>query len=218
MPPAGCTGNAFAAALARASQANAVAESQRCGPGRRRRSAVSLPSPSFSGAWKRQPLGERILREHARRPWRSASQLVELGPRGCLAGLELARAPAAISCDDLLAARAVLGLGTGMIGGVSWMLPSIAVLRRVVEERRQRVELLLRDRVELVVVADRAAGGQAEPDLRDGLGAVAGVEDEVLLGDRAALVGRDVAAVEAGGDLLVERAVRAAGRRRAARW
>ena len=95
-----------------------------------------------------------------------------------------------------------------MIGGVFWMLPSIARLRRVVEERRQRVELLLRERVELVVVADRAAGGQAEPDLRRRLGAVAGVEDEVFLVDRAALVGRDVAAVEAGGDLLIERAVR----------
>ena len=108
--------------------------------------------------------------------------------------------------------------GTTMMGGVSLMLPSIAVLRGVVEEGGQRVELLLRERIELVIVADGAAGGQAEPDLAGGLGAVAGVEHEVLLVDRAAFVGRDVAAVEAGGDALIERAVRAAGRRRVARW
>ena len=58
-----------------------------------------------------------------------------------------------------------------------------------------------------MVVADGAAGRQPQPDLRRRLGAVAGVEDQVLLGDGAAFVGRDVAAVEAGGDLLVERAV-----------
>ena len=65
----------------------------------------------------------------------------------------------------------------------------------------------MRERIELVIVADGAAGRQAQPDLRRRLGAVARVEHQVLFGDRAAFVGRDVAAIEAGGDLLVERAV-----------
>ena len=77
-------------------------------------------------------------------------------------------------------------------------------MRGVVEEGGDRVKLALGERVELVVVADGAAGGESEPDLGDGFGAVAGVEDEVFLGDGAALVGGHVAAVEAGGDFLVE--------------
>ena len=77
-------------------------------------------------------------------------------------------------------------------------------LGRVVEERRQLVELALGERVELVVVAYSAVGRQAEPDLRHGLGAVAGVVDQVLLGNCAALVGGHVAAIEARSDLLVE--------------
>ena len=59
-----------------------------------------------------------------------------------------------------------------------------------------------------MVVADRAAGSQAEPDLRCGFGPVAVIEHEVLFRDRPSLVRRDVATVEAGGDLLVERAIR----------
>ena len=94
------------------------------------------------------------------------------------------------------------------IGGVSFTLPSIALLRRVVEERRQLVELALRERVELVIVAHRAAGRQAHPHLRRRLRAVARVEHGVLFVDRAAFAGRDVAAVEAGADLLLERRVR----------
>ena len=38
------------------------------------------------------------------------------------------------------------------------------VLRGVIEEGRERVEIFLRERVELVVVADRAARRQAQPD------------------------------------------------------
>ena len=94
-----------------------------------------------------------------------------------------------------------------MIGGVSLMLPSIGGLRRVVEERGQLIELSLADRIELVIVADGTAGRQAEPDLRRRLGAIARVEHQVLFVDRAAFVGGDVAAVEARGDLLVERAL-----------
>ena len=88
------------------------------------------------------------------------------------------------------------------------MLPSIAGLRGVVEEGGQLVKLALRERIELVVVADRAAGRQAQPDLRGGFGAVAVVEHEIFFVDRAAFAGGDVAAIEARGDLLIERAIR----------
>ena len=86
-------------------------------------------------------------------------------------------------------------------------VPHVAVERRVggtVEERVERVILLLRDRVELVVVADGAAGGEAEPRLHRRAGAIDGVAIHPLLGDRSAFAGRDVAAVEAGrGQLIV---------------
>ena len=59
-----------------------------------------------------------------------------------------------------------------------------------------------------MVVADCAAGRQPEPDLRDGLGAVASVEHLILFGDRATFVGGHVAAVESRGDLLFECAAR----------
>ena len=79
------------------------------------------------------------------------------------------------------------------------------VLRRVPEEGGQRVELALRDRVELVVVAGRAANRQAEVDAADSLRPVLGVDRLVLLRHDAALVRRDVVALEAGGDELIER-------------
>ena len=97
-------------------------------------------------------------------------------------------------------------------------LDGLAAFRHVVEEGEELVELLLRDRVVLVVVAAGAADRQAEPDGGGGLDAVDDVLDGVLLGDDAALGVAAMVAVEAGGDLLVERRVAAAGRRRAARW
>ena len=78
----------------------------------------------------------------------------------------------------------------------------------VVEERGELVELALAERVVLVVVADRAAHAHAEPGLAEGLGAVAGVEDLVLLVDEPALVGGDVAAKEARGHPLLQGRVR----------
>ena len=77
-----------------------------------------------------------------------------------------------------------------------------AGLGRVAEEGRQRIEILLRERVELVVVALGAVGRQAEVDPAHRLDAVGGVVGEVLLDDRAALVGRHVAALQARGDQL----------------
>ena len=71
------------------------------------------------------------------------------------------------------------------------------------EEGRHRIEVLLREWVELVVVALRAVGGQAEVDPAHGLHAVGGVVGEVLFDDRTAFVGRRVATLEAGRDALV---------------
>ena len=82
------------------------------------------------------------------------------------------------------------------------------VLRRVPEERRERVELTLADRVELVVVAGRAADGQAHEHAADRFGPVLGVDRLVLLDHHAALVRRDVVALEPGGDQLVESRLR----------
>ena len=77
-------------------------------------------------------------------------------------------------------------------------------LGRVIEERRQLVELLLRERIELVVVADGAASRQPHPHRGRRLGPVAAVDDPVFLVDRPPFARRDVAAVEAAGDLVVE--------------
>ena len=75
--------------------------------------------------------------------------------------------------------------------------------RGVPEEGRQGVELLLADRVELVVVAGRATAGQAHPDRAERLDLVLGVVRHDLLGDGAALAGgREAAAVARGHDLL----------------
>ena len=54
-----------------------------------------------------------------------------------------------------------------------------------------------------MVVALGAVGGQAEVDPAHRLHAVGGVVGEVLLDDRAAFIGRRVAALEAGGDALL---------------
>ena len=78
------------------------------------------------------------------------------------------------------------------------------VLGGVAEERRQRVELALGDRIELVVVAGGAADGQPEEHVADGLGPVLGVDRLVLFRHHPALVGGDVVALKAGGDQLVE--------------
>ena len=75
----------------------------------------------------------------------------------------------------------------------------------VSEEGRHGVEVLLADRVELVVVAGRAVSGEPEPDPRGGGHPVVGVVGEVLLLDGAALIGGHVAPVEPGGDLLLFR-------------
>ena len=93
-----------------------------------------------------------------------------------------------------------------MIGGVFLMLPSIAACVVLLKNAASLVELALRERIELVIVANRAAGRQAEPDFATRFRAIAGVEHEIFFGDRTTFVGGDVAAIEARGDLLIERA------------
>ena len=78
-----------------------------------------------------------------------------------------------------------------------------SALGGVPEEGGHRVEVLLRERVEFMVVALGAVGGQAEIDPAHRLHAVGGVVGEVLFDDGAAFIGRGVAALEAGGDALV---------------
>ena len=71
---------------------------------------------------------------------------------------------------------------------------------RVVEEGEQPIILLLRERVELVVVALGALDGQAQDALADGVHAVEhGLHAELLGIDAAFLVDHRVAQ-EAGGD------------------
>ena len=80
-------------------------------------------------------------------------------------------------------------------------------LRGVIEEGRHFVELALRQRIEFVVVAHGAVGGQAHPHSRSRLGAVARVEHEVLFVDDATFVRGHIAAVEAGTNQLLQRGI-----------
>ncbi len=78
----------------------------------------------------------------------------------------------------------------------------------VVEEGVEPVIVLLRDRVELVVVA--LGAGDGEPQ-EDGAGRVHAIDDVggvILFGDRASLEIEHVVAVESAGDLLRDGGVR----------
>ena len=79
---------------------------------------------------------------------------------------------------------------------------------RAVEERVERVELLGRDWIKLVVVADRAARGEAHPHAHGGVGAIDRVAEEQLVVDGAAFAGGHVASVETAGDALFTGRVR----------
>ena len=83
-----------------------------------------------------------------------------------------------------------------------------APLLHVREERRHRIEILRRDRIELVVVALRAAHRRAEPGSTDCADAVRGILREVFLRLRAAFARHHVQAIEAGRDPLLRGGVR----------
>ena len=80
----------------------------------------------------------------------------------------------------------------------------VAAFGDVVEVGVDLVELLLRDRVELVVVAAGAPQGQPHPHRAGRRHAIYHVLDQELLGDDAALAVLAVVAVEGGGDLLLQ--------------
>ena len=88
------------------------------------------------------------------------------------------------------------------------VLHRAALLRHVVEVREELVELALRNRVELVVVAPGAADREAEPHGRGRIHAVHDVLHRVLFRHDAAFGVAPVVAVEAGRDALVERRTR----------
>ena len=98
----------------------------------------------------------------------------------------------------------LLAGGGGDQGRGVHVLEALAPLGDVVEVRHDLVELLLGDRVELVVVAAGAAQGQAHPHGAGGRHAVDAVLGEELVDDDAALAVQAVVAVERGGDALLE--------------
>ena len=87
----------------------------------------------------------------------------------------------------------------------------------VLEEREQRVKILLRDRIELVIVAAAALKGQSEERRAERVDAIDDVADAEFLLDDAAFLVLHVQAVERGGQPLFLRRARAADRRRVAR-
>ena len=101
----------------------------------------------------------------------------------------------------------LVGRGRDVRGRVA-VLERLAPLGDVVEVGEDLVELPLRERVELVVVAARAPEGQAHPDRPGGRNAVDHVLHQELLGDDAPLAVLAVVPVEGGGDALVEGGVR----------
>ena len=73
----------------------------------------------------------------------------------------------------------------------------------VIEDRENLIKFLLQNRIELVIVTDRASHGQPEPRGGSGLDSIHRVTDLEFLVDRAALAGRNIAAIVARGDLLL---------------
>ena len=112
-------------------------------------------------------------------------------------------APVEISQPDLL----VLGGGRNQRRGVA-VLHCAAPLRDVVDVREELVELFLRERVVLVIVAARAAHGEAQEDGARGFDAVHDVLDRIFFRHDAVLGVAAMVAVETRGDLLVHRRVR----------
>ena len=79
-----------------------------------------------------------------------------------------------------------------------------ALLTDVIEEGEEAVEVALRNGIVLMIVAARAAHGQAHPGGGGGFEAIDDVLDLILLGNRAAFEINHVVAVEAAGEFLFE--------------
>ena len=109
---------------------------------------------------------------------------------------------------DLLEPARLLGERDAQEGDRVLDVPVRRLLGHGVEEPVHRVVVALADRVELVVVALGALERQTQEDLGRGVGAVLGVDRQVLLRDHPALGAGGVAPVEARGDLLVQGRVR----------
>jgi len=105
-------------------------------------------------------------------------------------------------CGEL---GAVLGPGGKDVWWVVSLVPVHGIHGGVAEVGGEGVEVLLRDRIKLVIVACGTSGGEAKPDGRHGFYAVSGVDGVVFLSDGSAFSGGGEAAVETGGDLLIER-------------
>ena len=132
-----------------------------------------------------------------------ALRLVDLRPQ--LRELRLGRRDAIVDRPQLLLLFRRRRVDQGR--RVAGLLPDPR-LRDAVEVGEELVELLLLDRVELVVVAAGAAHRQPQPHGARRRDAVDDVLDEELLRDDAHLGVHAVVAVEAGGDPLIERRVR----------
>ena len=120
-----------------------------------------------------------------------------------------------IASPDRVRQFPLQSLPAGLVGGQRHRhdgrrvlgVPIHRPLRCVVEKGGQFVELFLGERIELVIVAYRATGRQAEPYLGHGFRAIARVKHQILFSDRSAFARRDVTAIETRGDLLIEGAV-----------
>ena len=98
----------------------------------------------------------------------------------------------------------VVALRFHLENGISQQAVTVQGRVRIrVKESIKRIEILGRDRVELVVVTDRTTGAQPKPGLGGGGGALDGITKDKFFSDGSSLAGGDIAAVEAGCDQLV---------------
>ena len=157
---------------------------------RRRRICPSVCSPSGIARvaveleMHDQPL-DRILDRHRRRTTSSHSACAAASSRRKLAPLPVRRPASAASsrCDF------GFDLGRGRLDHRHGVADprDLALLGHVVEERQQAIELLLRDRVVLVIVAAGAADRQPQPDRGRRVEPVDRVLDQELFGNDARL-------------------------------
>ncbi len=98
----------------------------------------------------------------------------------------------------------VFGRGEFLDGGSEEDIAVHGGIGGAVEEGVEGIEFAVGDGIELVVMADGATGGQAHPGLDGGGSPFDGVAEDELGIDGTAFAGGDVAAIEPGGDPLIE--------------